>query len=31
MVADHSKADDDLKTIASKDNIALPTEMSAKD
>jgi putative membrane protein len=31
MVADHSKADDDLKTIASKDNIALPTEMSPKD
>lgn len=31
MVADHSKADDDLKTAASSDKIALPTEMSAKD
>lgn len=31
MVTDHSKADDDLKIVASKDNIALPTEMSAKD
>lgn len=31
MVADHSKADDDLKTAASNDKIALPTEMSAKD
>jgi putative membrane protein len=31
MVTDHSKADDTLKAAASKDRIALPTEMSAKD
>ena len=31
MVADHSKADDDLKTIATEDKISLPTELSAKD
>jgi putative membrane protein len=31
MVTDHSRADDDLKTVASKDKISLPTELSPKD
>ncbi|HTC62971.1 MAG TPA: DUF4142 domain-containing protein [Candidatus Saccharimonadales bacterium] len=31
MVTDHSKADDDLKTIGTEDKISLPTELSAKD
>jgi putative membrane protein len=31
MVTDHSKADDDLKAVASKDKISLPAELSAKD
>jgi putative membrane protein len=30
MVDDHSKANDELKTIAQKKNITLPTEMDAK-
>jgi putative membrane protein len=30
MVADHSKANDELKTIASQKNIPLPTELDAK-
>lgn len=31
METDHSKADDRLKSVASKDNISLPSDMSAKD
>ena len=31
MVTDHSKANDDLKTAAQKDNITLPDKMSAHD
>jgi putative membrane protein len=31
LVQDHTKADDNLKTIASKDNIELPSKLSAKD
>ncbi|ABF40072.1 outer membrane protein [Candidatus Koribacter versatilis Ellin345] len=31
MVDDHTKANDQLKDIASKNNIAIPTEMSTKD
>ena len=31
MVDDHSKANDELKTIAQKKNITLPSEISAKD
>jgi len=31
MVDDHSKANDQLKDVAAKDNIELPTEPSAKD
>jgi len=31
MVSDHTKANDQLKSIASKDNIQLPTTMDAKD
>jgi len=31
MVDDHSKANDELKSIASQKNITLPTAMSAKD
>lgn len=31
MVTDHSKADDDLKSAASKVNIPLPSDLSAKD
>jgi len=31
MVTDHSKANDNLKPIASKDNITMPDKMSAKD
>jgi putative membrane protein len=31
MVTDHSKANDDLKQVAGKDNITLPAEMSASD
>jgi putative membrane protein len=31
MVDDHTKAGDKLKTIASKDNINLPSDMDAKD
>jgi len=31
MVDDHTKANDQLKDIASKNNLAVPTEMSAKD
>ena len=30
LVADHSKANDMLKSIASKDNMTLPTSMDAK-
>lgn len=31
MVKDHSKANDDLKPIAGKDNLTMPDKMSAKD
>jgi putative membrane protein len=31
MVTDHTNADNSLKAAASKDNIALPSEMNAKD
>jgi len=31
MVDDHSKANDELKTVAQQKNITLPTEISAKD
>jgi putative membrane protein len=31
MIDDHGKANDQLKSLASKDNITLPTEMDAKD
>lgn len=31
MVDDHTKADDSLKTAASKDNISIPAQMNAKD
>ena len=31
MVDDHSKAGDELKTLASQKNVTLPTEMSAAD
>lgn len=31
MVTDHSKANDDLKAMATKEKITLPTEISAKD
>lgn len=31
MVTDHTKANDQLKQIASKDNLAIPTTLSAKD
>lgn len=31
MVDDHSKANDDLKSVASKDNLTLPTAVDAKD
>lgn len=31
MIDDHTKADNQLKSIASKDNITLPSEMSARD
>ena len=31
MVDDHSKAGDQLKGVAAKDNISLPSEMNAKD
>ncbi len=31
MVTDHGKANDELKTIAQKKNITLPTELDAKD
>jgi putative membrane protein len=31
MVDDHSKANDDLKQIAQKNNMTLPTDVSAKD
>ncbi len=31
MVDDHSKANDQLKSVASKDNMTLPTDLSAKD
>ena len=31
MVTDHTKADDNLNTAASKDNISLPTQLNAKD
>lgn len=31
MVTDHSKANEELKTAAAKDKIAIPSEMSAKD
>jgi putative membrane protein len=30
MVTDHSKANEELKSIAAKDNITLPTELDAK-
>jgi len=30
MVMDHSKANDDLKAIAAKDNITIPTTIDAK-
>jgi putative membrane protein len=30
MIDDHSKAGDELKSIAAKDNITLPTELDAK-
>jgi len=31
MVDDHTKADDSLKTAASKDNISIPAQLNAKD
>lgn len=31
MVEDHTKANDQLKDIASKENVTLPTELNAKD
>jgi putative membrane protein len=31
MVDDHSKANDELKSVASKDNITLPSDLSPKD
>ncbi len=31
MVADHSKANDQLKSVAQKDNISLPTDVMPKD
>jgi putative membrane protein len=31
MVDDHTKADDDLKTAAAKDNISIPTQIDQKD
>ncbi len=31
MVDDHSKANDQLKSVAAKENMTLPTEMDAKD
>ncbi len=31
MVTDHSKANDDLKAVAQKDNITLPTDVMPKD
>ena len=31
MVDDHTKADDNLKTAAEKDNISIPSQMNAKD
>jgi putative membrane protein len=31
MVADHGKANDDLKAVAAKDNIDLPTDVMPKD
>lgn len=31
MIDDHSKAGEQLKSVASKDNIQLPAELSAKD
>lgn len=31
MVTDHTKAGDQLKTIASRDNISIPSNMDAKD
>lgn len=31
MVDDHSKANDQLKSVASKDNMTLPTDVDAKD
>ena len=31
MIDDHGKAAEELKTVAAKDNITLPTELNAKD
>jgi len=31
MVADHTKINDDLKTVATRDGITLPTELDARD
>jgi putative membrane protein len=31
MVDDHTKADDNLKAVAAKDNISIPSQMDAKD
>ena len=31
MVEDHTKADDELKTAASKDEISIPSQLNAKD
>jgi putative membrane protein len=31
MIDDHTKAGDDLKSVAAKDNITLPTQLNAKD
>lgn len=31
MVDDHTKADDNLKTVAAKDNISIPSQMNARD
>jgi putative membrane protein len=31
MVDDHTKANDDLKSVAAKENMTLPTDLSAKD